>query len=219
MSLSIEKILSVFIILLLSVLSGCAQLKKTGMKPQEELSIDDQISSYSISKTSNPYLSDPPKVPTQAAKDFGAALVYLKKGDLDQAQQYFEQLVKDYPNLSGAYLNLGIIYNEKEDPKAAIEWLRKGIEINPKNVELYNRLGVIYREQGEFKTSEKIYKQGLEVWQSYDKLYLNLGILYELYMGRMQEALSAYERYQSLQEEKDKKVSQWIADLRRRVKQ
>ena len=47
--------------------------------------------------------------------------------------------------------------------------------------------------------------------------YLNLGILYELYLGRLDDALQAYQKYQALSESADQRVAGWVSDLERRL--
>jgi len=44
-----------------------------------------------------------------------------------------------------------------------------------------------------------------------------LGILYELYLGRLDDALQAYQTYQTLSENPDMRVAGWVSDLERRI--
>ena len=43
------------------------------------------------------------------------------------------------------------------------------------------------------------------------------GILYELYLGRFDDALKAYQTYQTLTDTPDLRVAGWVSDLQRRL--
>jgi tetratricopeptide (TPR) repeat protein len=80
-----------------------------------------------------------------------------------------------------------------------------------------NELGVLLRRRGEFAAAEAHYLACLEHQPDFQPAHLNLGILYELYLGRLEEALAAYRRYQALAAQPDRKVGVWVVDLERRL--
>jgi Flp pilus assembly protein TadD len=82
--------------------------------------------------------------------------------------------------------------------------------------EAYNYLAIIYREQGEFVKAEKLYLQAIKIWPGDPVLHKNLGILYELYLGRLNDALSSYKQAQAIND-KDKVLNTWVKDLERRT--
>ena len=73
------------------------------------------------------------------------------------------------------------------------------------------------RRAGRFADAETHYLACIEAQPAYANAHLNLAILYELYMGRLGEALAAYNEYQLALPEPDTKVGGWMMDLERRV--
>ncbi len=100
----------------------------------------------------------------------------------------------------------------------AEEAFLKAISIEPKNCAPYVQLGLLQRKRFNFDQAEQAYLRCLSIDPDYSNAHLNLGILYEIYQGKLSAALGAYEKYQSLLSEPDKRVAVWIADLSRRIK-
>src|SRR5690606_33140267 len=80
-----------------------------------------------------------------------------------------------------------------------------------------NQLAMLAREKGQFEQAEKHYRQVLALEPANPVVIRNLAILLDLYRGKLDEALALYEQYQSLQEEPDAKVKDWIFDLKNRL--
>ena len=93
----------------------------------------------------------------------------------------------------------------------------EALKANPQNCDALNQLGVIARRAGRFADAEKHYRACIDANPNYANAHLNLAILYELYMGRLGEALAAYNEYQLALPEPDTKVGGWMMDLERRV--
>ncbi len=71
--------------------------------------------------------------------------------------------------------------------------------------------------QGEFEQAETLYRQALEADPNHLPAMLNLAILLDIYLGRLEEALPLYEQYQSLAEEPNPRLKDWIFDVRNRL--
>ena len=93
----------------------------------------------------------------------------------------------------------------------------ESIAANPNNCAAYMDLGVLARRAGDFSAAEANYLACTQHEPAFRDAYLNLGILYELYLGRLDDALKAYQTYQSLSASADLKVAAWVADLERRL--
>ena len=140
-----------------------------------------------------------------------------------QAQRYTEaeSLLKELtardPLLSGPWVNLGGVYEALGDNDAAQHAYKKAIDANPNNCAAYVDLGVLSRRAGDFLTAEANYLACTQRVPNFREAYLNLGILYELYLGRLDDALKAYQTYQTLSESPDMRVAGWVSDLERRI--
>ena len=140
-----------------------------------------------------------------------------REGKSKQAIELFRQTVESYPDFSPAYINMGLQQLRIKDRKAAKDSLKKAISIKANNPIAYNHLGVISRLEGDFDSALNYYKKAIDLDSDYALSHLNLGILLDLYLYDLKQALEHYERYQSLVKNKDKNVSKWIIDIKRRI--
>jgi len=76
-------------------------------------------------------------------------------GTLAQMRSLLEKAVRLDPNLSAAYLQLGILDAEQNDFAAAIVHYKEAIQIDPEMEEAHYRLGVAYARTGEKLKSQK----------------------------------------------------------------
>lgn len=163
-----------------------------------------------------PEIVRPVVVPEKAGEALLKTIALQQEGNLLQAEVNLEVITMVRPDIPEAHLNLGWVKHQLGKFEEAITHLQNGIELAPGNVQAYNLLGICQRETGQFTDAESTYIKALELAPDYDRLHLNLGILYDLYLFQPQPALKHYRRYQSLQQEEDKKVAGWIVDLERR---
>lgn len=157
------------------------------------------------------------EIPTQAARDFKAAIQLMNKNKLEQALTAFEKMTQEYPDLAGPFANIGVIYGRQGKWEKASEALKISVNKNNKNIKIINQLGLAYRHLGKFKQAETAYLSAIEIAPNTSQSYLNLGILYDIYMGQFVKASNYYQKYQSLQAKPDRKVSGWIVDINRRA--
>lgn len=150
-------------------------------------------------------------------RDFSEAVALLRGGDTDNARTLFERLHQSHPERTGPLANLGIIAMEEGDTSAAEAYFRQVIALDPQHSTALTHLGVIARERGEFDQAETLYRQALEADPNHLPAMLNLAILLDIYLGRLEEALSLYEQYQSLAEEPNPRLKDWIFDVRNRL--
>ena len=148
---------------------------------------------------------------------FDRGLNLLRDGKPEAAEVLFEQLSRDQPELAGPWFNLAKIYLMREEPGAAVSALERALQANPENCDALNQMGVLARHDGRFDDAEGFYRSCLRAQPNYAAAHLNLGILYELYMGRLSEALAAYNNYQMMLPSADQQVAGWVMDLERRV--
>jgi tetratricopeptide (TPR) repeat protein len=144
------------------------------------------------------------------------ATAIMAAGDFDEAELRFKAFVLQYPEYPGAHVNLAIIEAMRHNDEAARVYLDAALALNPEYPAALNQLGQLLRRNGDFSAAEAAYLKAVTVRSDYALAHYNLGVLYELYLQRLDDALTHFEAYQALVAE-DKQVEKWIADLRRRI--
>ncbi|MDO3384620.1 tetratricopeptide repeat protein [Gilvimarinus sp. SDUM040013] len=172
--------------------------------------------------TLNPYLDTPgPKVSRALRNDFATALGYMDDQNWSQARQALQAIVANAPELSAAWLNLGVVWVKLNEPGQAKAAFGRSLAANPLNVDAYNHLAALERREGRFDEAEKLYQDALAVWPHSVDSHKNLGILYDLYLGNWPQALLHYQAAQHIieqtQGEPDRELAGWIIDLQRRI--
>lgn len=167
--------------------------------------------------TPNPYQASAPELSQEARDRFAGALASMDRENWEQARRELEGMTRDFPQLSGPWVNLALVHREQERNEKAEQALRQAIAVNPNNLSAYNQLALLKREAGDFEAAERWYQQALEVWPFHAQTHRNLGILYDLYRGEHQRALRHYRAFQQRQEQPDREVMGWIMDLERRI--
>ncbi len=200
---------------LIALLSACGAMPKKDTS--EQPTAEGQTETEAFVAIPNPYLAQKNNAPEAARKPFNAALAAMQSENWAGAQTLLQNLTETYPTLSGPHVNLGIVYWHQNALEAAEAELMQAIAVNPFNNDAYNQLGVLLREQGRFEEAEEWYQKALKVWPHAPVTLKNLGILYDLYMGRFDEALAAYELALKAGGEPNQQLQGWIIDIKRRM--
>ena len=209
------------LLLMLCLAMGALSILSLPLLGGDNAQVTPQENTSASSEASVPeYVGQAPPTPTlhsgsQALFDRGVEL--LREGQLDAAQVLFEELTDDQPELAGSWVNLGYIHLARSEPEQALAAFEHALDANPRNCEALTQMGVMSRKNGQFEEAELYYQSCLDVQPGYANARLNLAILYELYMGRLGEALAAYNDYQHMLPEPDRLVIGWVMDLERRV--
>lgn len=83
--------------------------------------------------------------------DILLANAFLKKRKYEEAEILLLKLIKKYPSLELAYLNLSVIYNDKNQLSKSIQILKKGINLSPDFLPFYRNLATFYRNSGQLE--------------------------------------------------------------------
>jgi tetratricopeptide (TPR) repeat protein len=159
----------------------------------------------------------PVEVDHKSEAMFTNALDAMRAQRYTEAEALLRELTARQPTLSGPWVNLGSVYEALGDNDSAEQAYKKAIDANPSNCAAYVDLGVLARRSGDFLTAESNYLACIQRVPDFREAYLNLGILYELYLGRLDDALKAYQKYQALSADPDLRVAGWVSDLERRI--
>lgn len=151
--------------------------------------------------------------------EFDAAVQLMKIGDWHAASEKLAVITSVQPQLSGAWMNLGITRSNTGNAAAAEAAFKKAIDANTRQVAAYNELGIIYRRSDRLEDAAFIYNEGLKIDPDNPELHWNLGILYDRYLPNPAQALIHYEHYRLLTQSQDRQLLSWISELREQVSQ
>ena len=158
----------------------------------------------------------PTDVPPQALTMYEQATAAMAAGDNIEAALRFEEFLLMYPDYPGAHVNLAILYVAAGNEQKVRGSIDAALALNPDYAPALNQLGMLSRRNGDFSAAEAAYLKAVTVSPDYALAHYNLGVLNELYLQRLDVALTHFERYHELVGD-DRQVEKWIADLTRRV--
>ena len=104
------------------------------------------------------------------------AAAYQSMGNLKKATNYYLEALKEDPEVSIIYFNLGSLYQDK-NPNLAISYFERAVELEPKDWDSLNRLGVLYKNRGEFDKAIDCYKRAIELNPDFENAMFNLGVI------------------------------------------
>lgn len=206
--------------LLILLLQGCAGARLERSADREAPAGANQGEEAAPTDVAGPVAKPVPPQPEvrgRNAEVFARATELLLEDRLVEAEALLVEVTSDQPELAGPWVNLAQVYLAQERKDEAVAALEQAVAANPANCAARTELGVLLRRGGEFDAAEAHYLACLEYQPDYQAAHLNLGILYDLYLGRLDEALTAYRRYQNLTAEPDRRVEIWVVDLERRL--
>ncbi len=141
----------------------------------------------------------------------------LETGRTTDAELEFKQLSLAYPQFAAPSINLGLMYQRAGKLPEAAEALQEAVKRDGSNALARTELGLVYRRLGRFKEAEAAYVEALRADPAYAPAHLNLGVLCDLFLGDPARALQAFEQYQALSGNSDKRVANWVAELKGRL--
>ena len=112
---------------------------------------------------------------------FDLAVKNHQKNNIEEAQNFYNQVLKIDPNHSEALNNLGAIFQGLREYQEAKSCYEKAIKINPNYTNAYYNLGVTFKELGENQKAKSCYEKAIEIDPNHIKAHYNLGrLLHEL---------------------------------------
>jgi tetratricopeptide (TPR) repeat protein len=93
----------------------------------------------------------------------GLSEIYLKKGDLDKAEQVLEEAIEQNPADENLAFKFGEIYFTQGETAKAAEFYKKAIAANPDWAPPYRQLGYAYLNMGEYALSLEMMKKFLDL--------------------------------------------------------
>jgi tetratricopeptide (TPR) repeat protein len=107
--------------------------------------------------------SSPAASEARAGAYVGISDVYLRKGDLAQAERVLQEALAQNPDDENLAFKFGEIYFTQGDAAKAAEFYKKAIAANPNWAPPYRQLGYAYLNMGEYALSLEAMKKFLEL--------------------------------------------------------
>jgi Flp pilus assembly protein TadD len=189
---------SIVALALITWLAGCASRSE----PQEDAALE-QSKAQAIEES--------------LAQDFSMAVDAMEADSHEFAMEQFQVLHELHPERTGPLANLGILALEAGERGQAKAHFEHVVALDSAHAAALNHLGVIARSEGEFAKAEGYYREALAAEPNYLPAMMNLAILLDIYLGRPGDALPLYEQYQSMAEEPNPRLKDWIFDARNRI--
>ncbi len=125
------------------------------------------------------------------------ALVFWKQGDIDQAIELLDELIKTYET-TNMYSTLGLLYNEKGDYAKALEFNLLAKDYNSSNAAILDNLGTSYFNSGDYDNAFETYQEAMKNKPTFPEAYYNYAKMLErngdlekaLYMLRTSQQLN-----------------------------
>lgn len=121
------------------------------------------------------------------------ANAYRKRGELVEAQRFYERALEINPDYELIHINLSLVYNAQKNYGKALAILLDGLRRSPSNFKLYNNLGVLYNVLGKYHEAVACLQKGLMLEPNNASLHFSLGLARER-LGFLDEAIADYRR-------------------------
>ena len=122
-----------------------------------------------------------------------SVIALYSNGQIQEALDAVEALIKDYPNEALLYNISGICYKTIGKLDKAVKNFEKAIAIKPDYAEVYYNLGVTLQDLGQLDAAVKSYEKALAIKPDYAEAFNNLGHVYSQ-LNDYVKAIESYER-------------------------
>ena len=134
---------------------------------------------------------------TSGLHDQGAlllrGLVLHQQGQLIQAKEIYQQVIRAQPGNSDALQLLGTLHRQIGEPELAVQLIGKAIALKPNFAEAYSNRGLALEELKRFEDALADHERAIALKPEYVQAFNNRGKLL-CDMGRLEEALASYEK-------------------------
>jgi tetratricopeptide (TPR) repeat protein len=124
---------------------------------------------------------------------FNKADLYYDKGEIDDAQKGFIQVLALHPDHEEANNKLGLIYVKKNMNAKAEAIFRRLIDINPQNPVFYSNLGLALCNQEHYDEALESYQKAISLSPRTEAYFVKMAEIYKVTDKNM-AAVNAYSR-------------------------
>ena len=120
-------------------------------------------------------------------------LALHQKGQLAQAQQIYQQVLKTQPKHADALHLLGMLARQTGDPTTAVDLIGKSIGIQPDNAAAYSNLGNALSDLKRYAEAIGSYDKAIALQPKHADAYSNRGVALN-HLQQHQAAIDSYDR-------------------------
>lgn len=113
------------------------------------------------------------------SESFQSALEYHQRGDIQQAENIYREILKIEPDNFSALHHLGLIYYQRRNYDIAIDYIKKALLVNPNNSHAYYNLGNIYKEKGLINEALESFQKAIDLDPKNVDAYNNKGLIHQ----------------------------------------
>ena len=124
---------------------------------------------------------------------FNVARLHERQGQLTQARELYEKILKDEPKNSDACHRLAVISTRLGDVEQATDYFHQSLALDPQNTEVLADLGYALHLQGDIGSAEEALQMSLDLDPDNQRTIGNLALVVGM-SGRFNESLSLYRR-------------------------
>ena len=121
------------------------------------------------------------------------AIVFHQSGQLQRAEQIYQQVLKISPRNADALNLLGFLAYQVGRYEVAVTLITKAIEVDSHQHIFYINLGLVWQDQGELDKSIEAYHRAIEINPNDSDVYNNLGNTLQA-QGELDKSIEAYHR-------------------------
>jgi Tfp pilus assembly protein PilF len=129
-------------------------------------------------------------------KEFARGAQLMQKGELEQAEAVFKEIVAKAPNIAPAHVNLSYIYRQKKDWSSAESELVKVIELAPR-IDAYIALASVYSESRQSDKLRQLLDEKAPSFEDSAQFQLEAGFHY-FNLQEPEKAEAAFRKAESL---------------------
>ena len=100
------------------------------------------------------------------------AVIYRRLGMLDEAEMYYKEAIRRYPEGELAYQNIAIVYEERGDYKTALSYYEQLQEVNPQNPEGHYGVARMCLQLDRYDEGIKAGKKAIKKYKKLDDPYI-----------------------------------------------
>jgi tetratricopeptide (TPR) repeat protein len=124
---------------------------------------------------------------------FSLAVQNHQNNNLQDAQNYYQKVLKIDPSHVSTLYNLGFIFKALSEYQKAKSYFEKVIGINPTYANAHYNLGNIFKDSGQYQKAKSCYEKTIEIDPNLVDAHNNLGIIFKD-LGEYQKAKECYEK-------------------------
>jgi protein O-GlcNAc transferase len=130
---------------------------------------------------------------TTVAEALALAVQYHRRGNLQQAEQKYRQVLEMDPGHVHALHFLGVLNLQVGQKDLAVEYLGKAVSLQPDYVEAINNLAITLAAQGKFDEAVARYREVLRLRPNFAETHNNLGVALAT-LKKFDEAAASYQQ-------------------------